>query len=157
MGICTSGTCPHVGNLKAIGRRSCVDSDDISKEKTGACISGACPHERNVKAIGASDKVIRRRRAQIVSRRFIDIIPPTPLRNKGGIADDLGVERRGADSNRRIEVLQTSPLAAWVPRQQYHFQRGFSLERAMGLEPTTFCMASRRSTTELHPRNHALT
>src|SRR3990172_11507323 len=24
--------------------------------------------------------------------------------------------RRGADSNRRIEVLQTSPLASWVPR-----------------------------------------
>jgi hypothetical protein len=27
------------------------------------------------------------------------------------------------------------------------------LERAMGLEPTTFCMASRRSTTELRPLN----
>jgi hypothetical protein len=25
------------------------------------------------------------------------------------------------------------------------------MERAMGLEPTTFCMASRRSTTELRP------
>ncbi len=24
--------------------------------------------------------------------------------------------RRGSDSNRRIEVLQTSPLATWVPR-----------------------------------------
>ena len=24
-------------------------------------------------------------------------------------------------------------------------------ERAMGFEPTTFCLASRRSTTELHP------
>ena len=25
-------------------------------------------------------------------------------------------KRRGSDSNRRIEVLQTSPLATWVPR-----------------------------------------
>src|SRR4030042_3193898 len=28
--------------------------------------------------------------------------------------------RRGSDSNRRIKVLQTSPLAAWVPRQVRH-------------------------------------
>ncbi len=28
--------------------------------------------------------------------------------------------RRGADSNRRIEVLQTSPLASWVPRPPLH-------------------------------------
>jgi hypothetical protein len=28
--------------------------------------------------------------------------------------------RRGADSNRRIEVLQTSPLASWVPRRAPH-------------------------------------
>ncbi len=28
--------------------------------------------------------------------------------------------RRGSDSNRRIEVLQTSPLATWVPRLYHH-------------------------------------
>jgi hypothetical protein len=32
-------------------------------------------------------------------------------------------------------------------------KQGVSLERAMGLEPTTFCLASRRSTPELRPRS----
>ena len=31
--------------------------------------------------------------------------------------------RRGADSNRRIEVLQTSPLASWVPRRRSNHKR----------------------------------
>jgi hypothetical protein len=38
------------------------------------------------------------------------------LRRLGGLLD----WRRGADSNRRIEVLQTSPLASWVPRRDLH-------------------------------------
>jgi hypothetical protein len=38
------------------------------------------------------------------------------LRRLGGLLD----WRRGADSNRRIEVLQTSPLASWVPRHLVH-------------------------------------
>ena len=31
--------------------------------------------------------------------------------------------RRGADSNRRVKVLQTSPLTAWVPRHVTHDRR----------------------------------
>ena len=56
-------------------------------------------------------------------------------------------QRRRADSNRRMEVLQTSPLATWVPRLASEWE----LERAKGLEPSTFCLASRRSTAELRP------
>ena len=67
------------------------------------------------------------------------------------------IERRGSDSNRRIKVLQTSPLATWVPRPIHQRYAAQTMERAMGLEPTAFCMASRRSTTELRPHEHYLT
>ena len=36
------------------------------------------------------------------------------------IGDPVVVWRRGSDSNRRIEVLQTPPLATWVPRLLSH-------------------------------------
>ncbi len=41
-------------------------------------------------------------------------------------------------------------LTTWLRRHGYSLRCG---ERAMGFEPTTFCLASRRSTTELHPQD----
>ena len=52
--------------------------------------------------------------------------------------------RRRAESNRRIKVLQTSPLATWVRRRK-------KMERETGLEPATSTLARWRSTTELFP------
>src|SRR5690606_7920253 len=54
-------------------------------------------------------------------------------------------KRPRADSNRRIEVLQTSALPLGYGAVEG--LRGISWEeRETGLEPATFCMASRRST-----------
>src|SRR5205807_10646740 len=55
--------------------------------------------------------------------------------------------RRRADSNRRMGVLQTPALPLG------YVALGVRLEREMGLEPTTFSLARRRSTTELLPRS----
>jgi hypothetical protein len=52
-----------------------------------------------------------------------------------------------------IRTLET--LARLLPFQGSAFNHSatcpVSLERAVGFEPTTFCMASRNSTTELYP------
>ena len=69
--------------------------------------------------------------------------------------------RRGADSNRRIKVLQTSPLTTWVPRLgfdpsgQRHSAASPTrkiLERETGFEPATSTLARSHSTAELLPR-----
>ena len=81
-----------------------------------------------------------------------------------------GWRRRRADSNRRIEVLQTSALATWLRRRPripgprtYAFRelsiREYSigerpcdrLERDTGFEPATSTLARLHSTTELVP------
>ena len=66
--------------------------------------------------------------------------------------------RRGPGSNRRIKVLQTSPLplgyrAAPENLFVYHEERPARerLERETGLEPATLALARRCSTTELLP------
>ena len=70
--------------------------------------------------------------------------------------------RRGADSNRRIKVLQTSPLTTWVPRLDSvacgrrhgrcsaltHLK---TMERETGFEPATSTLARSHSTAELLP------
>src|SRR2546428_5378218 len=56
--------------------------------------------------------------------------------------------RRRADSNRRMGVLQTPALPLGYVASNLH------LEREMGLEPTTFSLARRRSTSELLPRTN---
>src|SRR5207253_6077245 len=55
--------------------------------------------------------------------------------------------RRRADSNRRMGVLQTPALPLG------YVASSIDLEREMGLEPTTFSLARRRSTSELLPRS----
>ena len=55
--------------------------------------------------------------------------------------------RRRADSNRRMGVLQTPALPLGYVALR------FDMEREMGLEPTTFSLARRRSTSELLPHN----
>ncbi len=47
-----------------------------------------------------------------------------------------------------MEVLQTSAL----PLGYHALVAAPKLERVMGIEPTAFSMARRRSTSELHPR-----
>jgi hypothetical protein len=71
--------------------------------------------------------------------------------------------RRGSGSNRRIKVLQTSPLplgyrasgglhvAALQNCRRSVSQAGLSLERETGVEPATSSLARKHSTTELLP------
>ena len=59
---------------------------------------------------------------------------------------DVGWWRRRADSNRRMGVLQTPALPLG------YVASSFRMEREMGLEPTTFSLARRRSTSELLPQ-----
>src|SRR2546425_10870168 len=66
-----------------------------------------------------------------------------PLRGRG-----YGTWRRRADSNRRMGVLQTPALPLG------YVASSLLLEREMGLEPTTFSLARRRSTSELLPRTN---
>src|SRR5450755_838331 len=74
--------------------------------------------------------------------------------------------RRGSESNRRIKVLQTSPLPlgyrAPAPTlasrpEKVHLRRAGwklrNLERETGVEPATSTLARSRSTTELLPLN----
>ena len=66
----------------------------------------------------------------------------------GAPSDDLLRElRRRADSNRRMGVLQTPALPLGYVAAATH------LEREMGLEPTAFSLARRRSTSELLPQD----
>ena len=51
--------------------------------------------------------------------------------------DPVGVARQLGHSNPATALRLYSHFARW--------QQGFPEERMMGLEPTTFCMASRRS------------
>src|SRR5215510_13623108 len=55
--------------------------------------------------------------------------------------------RRRADSNRGVEVLQTSALATWLRRPDGE------MERETGFEPATPTLARSCSTTELFPRH----
>ena len=55
--------------------------------------------------------------------------------------------RRRADSNRRMGVLQTPALPLGYVASK------FDMEREMGLEPTAFSLARRRSTSELLPHD----
>jgi hypothetical protein len=55
--------------------------------------------------------------------------------------------RRRADSNRRMGVLQTPALPLG------YVASGWRMEREMGLEPTAFSLARRRSTSELLPHD----
>src|SRR5712692_11975424 len=66
--------------------------------------------------------------------------------------------RRGSESNRRIKVLQTSPLPlgyrALLPHGKSLAAAGLlrgNLERETGVEPATSTLARSRSTTELLP------
>jgi hypothetical protein len=71
--------------------------------------------------------------------------------------------RRGSGSNRRIKVLQTSPLplgyrasgglsnSALLDCRRSVPQAGFYLERETGVEPATSSLARKHSTTELLP------
>lgn len=52
-------------------------------------------------------------------------------------------------ADRSLSHLGTTP--EWIHRSVTEWR--IPLERAMGLEPTAFCLGSRRSTTELRPRN----
>lgn len=62
---------------------------------------------------------------------------------------DLGIKVVGQILENKLseigDVYKNKPLLAQAKAM------GKSLERAMGIEPTTFCLASRRSTAELHP------
>jgi hypothetical protein len=55
------------------------------------------------------------------------------------------------EQNVRIARLDTAFAVTWVTvaatrrKEKPRRRRGFPMERVMGLEPTTFCMASRRS------------
>jgi hypothetical protein len=59
--------------------------------------------------------------------------------------DRVKIWRRRPDSNRRMGVLQTPALPLGYAAD--------TLEREMGLEPTAFSLARRRSTSELLPLN----
>ena len=59
--------------------------------------------------------------------------------------------RRGPDSNRRIKVLQTSPLPLGYRAPQPTGEWNQNLERETGFEPATSTLARSHSTTELLP------
>ena len=64
--------------------------------------------------------------------------------------------RRGSESNRRIKVLQTSPLplgyrAPDLRKRLRHWEAGKNLERETGFEPATSTLARSHSTAELLP------
>src|SRR5882762_5279462 len=82
----------------------------------------------------------------------------------GWIQPTRGSWRRGSESNRRIKVLQTSPLPlgyrapahtlAFRPKKVHlgrHARNQGILERETGVEPATSTLARSRSTTELLP------
>src|SRR3989442_13063210 len=61
--------------------------------------------------------------------------------------------RRRADSNRGVEVLQTSALATWLRRPDGGSRSvDVRLERETGFEPATPTLARSCSTTDLFPR-----
>src|SRR5213594_682682 len=64
--------------------------------------------------------------------------------------------RRRADSNRCIEVLQTSALATWLRRRETRTEVEEWVERETGFEPATPTLARSCSTTELFPHHRFL-
>src|SRR5439155_16805594 len=72
------------------------------------------------------------------------------FRRSGSVTSgSLHVWRRRPDSNRGVGVLQTPALPLGYAAAAVH-----TLERETGLEPATFSLARRRSTTELLPLTH---